>query len=445
MINHDECQRITKKIATKLSVDQFEVIISGQDENLTRYANSMIHQNVKSETSRIQLRVIKDKQVGVSSCDNLTDEGLNFVVRNALDICSLSKKDPDFVPLPEPAEMAPINNDKLDCSSHFTSPDHRAEIVSKMCLKAISKEVKAFGKMETNKNILFVGNSLGIDQYKETTHCAFHAQVMKELSSGFAQTSGNKLSDLDIDRVIDESIETCLQSLKLEALEPKEYEVILKPEATIGILMMLGYMGFSTLSIQEGRSYLSDKLGTLVFNEKLSIQDDYKNPLQSQVPFDFEGVSKKVVPIIQHGKFVDFVTDTKWSKKLNRANTGHALPAPNTYGPFPSNLVMETSNSGSWQEMVKNSSEAILITRFWYTNPLHPKKGICTGLTRDGTFLVQNGRIEKAIRNFRFTDNLVSMFSKIIQVGADKRLFEGMVAPSLHGESLRFVSQAEAG
>lgn len=445
MINHEECQTIVKKIANKLSVDQYEVIISGQDENLTRYANSMIHQNVKSESSRIQLRVIKNKQIGVSSCDNLTEEGLDFVIRNAMDICSLSKPDPEYVSLPEMIKSETPVDSLVDRSPHFTSPEYRAEVVSKICRQAIKKDVKAFGKMEAYQQALFIANSLGVDQYKETTNCSFHAQIMKELSSGFAQTSGNRLSDLDIDRVIDESIETCLSSLKLEPLDPGEYEVILKPEATIGILNMLSYMGFSTLAIQEGRSYLSGMDGKQIFSDLISIKDNFQDPLQNQIPFDFEGVPKKMVQLIKDGKFIDFVTDTKWSKKLNKPNSGHALPAPNAYGPFPRNLVLESSNQGTWQEMIKRAKKAILITRFWYTNPLHPKKGVCTGLTRDGTFLVQNGRIEKAIRNFRFTDNLVSMFSRILQVGADRRLYDDVVAPSLHGENLRFVSQAEAG
>jgi PmbA protein len=445
MINHEDCQSIVNKIANKLSVDQYEMIISGQDENLTRYANSMIHQNVKSETSHIQLRVIKNKQIGVSSCDNLSDEGLDFVIRNAMDICSLSKPDSDFTSLPEPTITEKGDSSMFDHSPDFTSPDFRAEAVSKVCKRAMEKAVKAFGKMETNKNVLFIANSLGIDQYQETTNCSFNAQMMHNISSGFAQTSGNKLSDLDINRVINESLETCLSSFTLESMDPGEYEVILKPEAAIGILEMLSYMGFSTLAIQEGRSYLSDKLGEMIFSDKLSIQDNSRNKWQNQSAFDFEGVAKKQVQIIKQGKFVDFVTDYKWANKLNKPNSGHALPAPNAYGPFPRNLVIEASDKGNWQDMVRNAKKAILITRFWYTNPLHPKKGICTGLTRDGTFLVQNGKIEKAIRNFRFTDNLVALFSKIIQVGMDDRLFDDVVSPSLHCESLRFVSQAEKG
>jgi predicted Zn-dependent protease len=443
MINHEECQDIVKKIANRLSVDQYEIMISGQDENLTRYANSMIHQNVKSESSRIQLRVIKNQQVGVSSCDNLSEEGLDFVIRNAMDICSLSKPDPEFISLPEPSNPTIQDRSVIDSSPDFTSPDYRADVVSKVCRKAIDKSVKAFGKMETNRDILFIANSLGIDQFEESTNCCFNTQIMHNISSGFAQTSGNKLVDLDINRVMDESLETCLSSFNLEPLDPGEYEVILKPEAAIGILEMLSYMGFSTLAIQEGRSYLSDKLGEQIFNNKLSIQDNSNSKLQNHSTFDFEGVAKKPVQIIKQGKFVDFVTDSKWAAKLNKPNTGHALPAPNAYGPFPRNLVIEASDQGTWRDMVKNAKKAILITRFWYTNPLHPKKGVCTGLTRDGTFLVQNGKIEKAIRNFRFTDNLVALFSKIIQIGADERRFDDVVSPSIHCESLRFVSQAE--
>jgi len=445
MITHENCQSIVKDIASKLPVDQYEIMISGQEESLTRFANSMIHQNVKSESSRIQLRVIKNNQIGVSSCDNLTEDGIDFVIRNAMDLCFMSKPDTEFVSLPSPSVSQYPEPVFFDHSRDFDSPDYRANTVSKVCQRAKNKSVNAFGKFESNRNRLFIANSLGIDQYQETTNCNFSSQIMDGFSSGFAQTSGRKLTDLSIERVIEESLETCLQSKTLDSLEPSEYEVILKPEATSGILGMLSYMGFSTQAIQEGRSYLSNRLNDTVFSELLSIQDNFRHKNQLMNVFDFEGSAKHPVQLIKNGKFSDFVTDSKWAMKLNKPNTGHALPAPNAYGPFPLHLVMEGGIGGDWRGMVKNAEKAILITRFWYTNPLNPKKGVCTGLTRDGTFLVLNGKIAKAIRNFRFTDNLISVFNSILHVGSDTRLCGDDVSPSLHCQSLRFVSQAEPG
>ena len=152
-------------------------------------------------------------------------------------------------------------------------------------------------------------------------------------------------------------------------------------------------------------------------------------------------ILQEKIELIRDGVFTDFVTDSKWSKKLNRRNTGHALPAPNTYGPLPINLVL-TPGSETLEEMISSSSEAILITHFWYSNPLHPKKGLVTGLTRDGTFLVKDGKIDKALKNLRYTDSFINLLSNIISLGNNLKLCDENLVPAMRCKSLRFTSVA---
>ena len=205
---------------------------------------------------------------------------------------------------------------------------------------------------------------------------------------------------------------------------------------------MIAHMGFSTVAIQEGRSFLSGKQHQQVFDQKLTLSDFCHHSLQADLPFDFEGVPKQKVEMIQNGIFRSFVTDSKWAAKLQIPNTGHALMAPNPFGPFPLHMVVETTGDASLAELIQQVKKGVLITRFWYANPIHPKMGTCTGLTRDGTFLIENGRIAYPIRNLRYTDNLVDMMNSIQVMTREKRFYNGMVVPAMHCRSMRFVSQA---
>ena len=159
------------------------------------------------------------------------------------------------------------------------------------------------------------------------------------------------------------------------------------------------------------------------------------------MPFDFEGIPKQKVEIIKDGVFNDFVTDSKWALKLGRKNTGHALPAPNVYGPVPLNLIFLEGDK-SLEDIISQTDEAILITRFWYSNPTNPKTGLATGLTRDGTFFVKNGKIDKPIKNLRYTDSLVNLLSNVLEVGNALRLYEGVLVPAIKCKSFKFTSVA---
>ncbi len=262
---------------------------------------------------------------------------------------------------------------------------------------------------------------------------------MKDQASGFAQSSSFAIKNIETERVVEDALWACLNSADAKPVESKAYEVILKPEAVEDILKMLNYMGFFTQSIVENRSFLSGKEGELIFDPCISIRDDARNPMQAPMPFDFEGAPKKTVPLIEKGIFKKMVTDAKYAAKLNMSNTGHALPAPNAYGPIPLHLVLEGEKQQSLEHMIKDCNEGILITRFWYANPAHPKKGIATGLTRDGTFYIKNGKIQHAIKNLRYTDSLVNVMSKVLSVGDQPRLYDRTLAPALRCASMKFT------
>ncbi len=441
MLGKEKCLDIYNVVKSFVKAPQFEVLIIGQEESLTRYANSVIHQNVRTVDANVQLRVVSGKKTGISSTNDLSRDGLADLVKTAMEIMELSEEDPDFLSLPEPQKIEYPSFDYFDSSLQFDSEDYKAQVISTICVKSKNYGLKAFGRFSTSKMELFVGNSLGVEAFTKSSEANLNVQIMGEGFSGFAQSTSKFISDLEIERAMNDAIETCLMSRNPTEIEPGDYKVILKPEATEDIIEMLNYMGFSCNAISEGRSFLSGKLGEKIFGENISIIDDGLDKRGIIMPFDFEGIPKQRVEIIKNGIFKDFVTDSKWAHKLGRRNTGHALPAPNTFGPIPINIIF-SEGIKTLEEMISETDEAILITHFWYSNPINPKIGLATGLTRDGTFLVRNGKIERPVKNLRYTDSLVSLLSNVLAVGTKLRLCERSLVPAIECKSLKFTSVA---
>jgi len=187
--------------------------------------------------------------------------------------------------------------------------------------------------------------------------------------------------------------------------------------------MYLGMMGLSAKAVQEQRSYMNGKFGEKIMDERINIIDDAHHPDTIGYPFDFEGVAKQRVEMIKDGVANAVVYDTYTAgKEEDKESTGHALPMPSSYSPLPINPVLETGDA-SVDEMIEETEDGILITRFNYLGAIHPVKSIVTGLTRDGTWLIEDGEVSKPIKNLRFTQNLVEAFDSVDLIGREQKLF----------------------
>lgn len=442
MTSIEHCKELAQLISSKVEAEQYEIIIHRTTEALTRFANSSIHQNVQSHEIQVHLRLIRGLQSSVTKTTDISETGIDWLIQQGQEQLQNSTPAMEPIILPASGETIALDSPKLDKSEAFKEPEYRAQVVSEVCDEAKKNEIQAFGSFSTTKQELFIMNSKNTIAYHESTQAQLISQMMRETNSGFAQSTASHIQMIEADRVKRESVDLCLRGENPQSLEPGEYEVILLPEAVQDILSMVSHMGFSTVGIQEGRSFLSEKQHQQVFDPKLTISDFSQHSLQFDLPFDFEGVPKQKVEIIKNGVFQSFVTDSKWSQKLNLPNTGHALMAPNPFGPFPLHLVVENIGESSLGDMIRQVKKAVLVTRFWYANPIHPKMGTCTGLTRDGTFLIENGQIVYPIRNLRYTDNLVEVLNHILATSREKRYYNGLVVPAMYCHSMRFVSQA---
>jgi PmbA protein len=238
-------------------------------------------------------------------------------------------------------------------------------------------------------------------------------------ASGYAQAAGSDVHAIDAAAVGEEAADKAERSANAGDLEPGEYEVILEEYAVATLLEYLAFDGFSALALQEGRSFM--ELGERVMGANVSIWDDGQDVTGLPSAIDFEGVAKQRVDLISEGVATAVVHDAATARRAGTRSTGHALPSPNTWGPISWNLFMAPGSS-SKDAMLANTERGIWVTRFHYVNIVHPKKAILTGMTKDGTFLIEHGRIVRPLRNFRFTQSIPEAFSTIDSISSQTRL-----------------------
>jgi predicted Zn-dependent protease len=273
--------------------------------------------------------------------------------------------------------------------------------------------------------------------------------IMSDASSGYASTTSMDVSDLDAEALGRVALDKALRSREPTDIEPGAYTVILEEEAVADMLFTLGYLGFGALSVQEGRSFMNGHFGERITGENITIWDDGLDPRGLMQPFDYEGVPKQRVTLVERGIARGVVYDSFTAgREADQESTGHSLPAPNTFGPFPSNLFM-APGVATKAEMLASTERGIWVTRFHYTNPVHPVQTVLTGMTRDGTFLVEDGEIVRPLKNLRFTQSILEAFGRADMVGDQLQLVSsgwggtGLCVPALKIRDFQFTGATQ--
>ena len=410
--------------------DQTEVLVSNADSYLTRFANNYIHQNVAERNATLTVRVVFGKKIGVASTNDLDAESVRRTVDQAAMIARLQKDNPEFVSLPGP-EPVPEVAAWSDETARF-GPDELARGVAAVIAAARSGGLEAAGAFSTTVSELAVGNSLGVRAYQKSTVAALSTVFMGESQSGYAQARSRDVGAIDPGAVAGQALEKALASSGAKSVDPGEYEVILEPEAVADMLGFFVRSSFSAMAYQEGRSYLQGKLGQKLFPDSVSIWDDGLDPVGLPQAFDFEGVPKRRVMLVDRGVPVNLLYDSYTAgREPGRTSTGHAGPAmAGGFGPMAGNLFMAAGDA-SIEDMIRATKKGILVTRFHYTNPVSPVRTLLTGMTRDGTFLIEDGRITAPVKNFRFTQSIADALAGVEMVGRERRFVGGWRGGSL--------------
>jgi len=410
MLGSEKLQEVAEHVLALSSADQTEVLILGSNEYLTRFAVNTVHQNVSETDMAVRVRAVFGKKVGVASGNDLSDDALKKTVEAAETVAQFQQENPEFDSLPAPKPYQEVNA-YVEATAVYT-PQERAEGVASICAMAQENGLTAAGAFSTAESEIMAANSLGVMAYHRNTLAHLVNVIMSENSSGYATSTNPDISKIDPHAVGQIAVDKALQSRNPTDIQPGAYTVILEESAVADMLLMLGYLGFGALAVQEGRSFMCGHLGEQITGSNISIWDDGLDTRGLALPFDFEGMPKQRVKLIEKGFAKGVVYDTFTAgREKGKTSTGHSLPAPNSLGPIPVNIFMAPGQSTK-EEMLASTKRGIWVTRFHYTNPLHPIKTTLTGMTRDGTFLIEDGKITRPLKNLRFTQSILEAFAQ---------------------------------
>jgi predicted Zn-dependent protease len=407
-------------LALRMVRGQAEALYLAQDAALTRFAASRIHQNVSEHDASLRVRVLEDGRTGVASTNRLDDQGIAEVVARATELCRRAAPNPDPTPLAGADRGAGDSELGHVAATANAEPERRAEGARAVIAAAQAEDLVASGAFSTEVATMAVANTNGL----RSCHTSTQAKLLTvmtgaERASGYAQAVGTDVGAIDAAAVGAEAADKAARSVGATDLEPGAYDVILEEYAVQTVLEYLSYAGFSALAVEEGRSFMD--LGDRVMGDNVSIWDDGTDPTGLPSAADFEGVAKQRVDLVTDGIATAVVHDSATARRADVASTGHALPAPNTFGPMAWNLFMAPGSS-SKEAMLSSIERGLWVTRFHYVNIVHPRKAVLTGMTKDGTFLIENGRIVRPIRNLRFTEEIPAAFSRIEAITAQTKL-----------------------
>ena len=436
----DELIAIAQQVLEHADGTGVEAIARDARLELTRFAANAIHQNVAESGLQLRARVIAEDRVGVAEIRSQRAEAPRLVAE-AAETARRIKAAVDVAPLPEPDGQADSPVAFSEATS-AASPEARADMVATLTGLAARKGLRAYGYVSTQTTATAVLNTTGVRRAATSTQASMIAVVRGENGSGYAARHSPDIESIDAAELAEEAVETCERNQGAAAFEPGVYEVVISPYAVAELLGHLSWVGFSALAKQEHRTFM--RLGERMMSEAITVSDDCRTDDLFPYPFDDEGVSTRVMPIIDRGVCANFVYDTPTAARDGVQSTGHSLPQPNTWGPFARHMVMSAGDESA-AELTASVQRGLYVTRFWYVRNVHPLRTVITGMTRDGTFLIENGKLGEPVRDLRFTQSMVDALADVRGVSRERMLEleegeSGVLAPWLHLGHFAFTS-----
>lgn len=425
MSRQDDMETTIARALAASDADETEILAFQSDTALTRVANSEIHQNVAEANTAISVRAIVDNRIGTASTNRTEVDALADAVKAAVANARVSPRVEDWPGLPE---FPVITDDRRAAATSECTPGRRADLIHEALTLAKNNKMTMAGALETGETTVFIGNSHSGVSRSSLTDVDVNMVLMDFDSSGYAAWVGRDLNDLDITKLGWRAAGKAAGSRKPQDLPPGAYTVILEPAAVADMLSFLAYVGLGALSVQEKQSFMAGHLTERLVGEKITFWDDATDPRTLGIPFDYEGVPKEKVVFFKNGVANSVVYDTRTAAREGRLSTGHALPAPNTHGPLPTNLFLEPGDQ-KLDEMIASTENGVLVTRFHYTNIEEPMRAVLTGMTRDGTFLIENGAVAAGLKNLRFTQSILDALSAVAAVGSELTLVHSLLGP----------------
>lgn len=447
-MTRDEARTVLDRALAAAGGLEMEAVLGGGRSELTRFANNEITQNVSERRYVLSVRVARGKRTGRATGNDLSPEGVARLVRRADEAARLSPEIDDLLPLPGPQEYRAV--DAVDAATASMGPDARSEAVSRAVRRCREAGLVGAGLYESGAGSigeygsiapLAIANTRGLFAHHDGTAARFTLSAIDGTASGWASGESHASRDIDADAIAARAVEKAVRSRGPARWEPGHYTVVLEPAAVSDLLTDTSWLSFGALPVQEGRSFLSGKMGERILGENITIRDDPYHPLHRGIPFDAEGIPTRPVTIVEKGIAKSPVYDRQTAAREGKESTGHGLTYPNPYGPIASHLVLE-GGTGGVEELVARVDRGLLVTRVWYTNVVDTMSATLTGMTRDGLFAIEGGKIGGAVGNFRFNQSIVRMLNEVDALSAAERV-GGVVCPGLLVRSFHMSSGTE--
>ena len=477
MMTKEQAADIFDRVRRFSAADEVEVLFTGARFALTRFANNAIHQNVEDENCIASIRTNFGGQTARATANQFDEESLKRAVDASEKLARVQEPDPDLLSMPDAREA--VGADQSVRATRFfeqtaaISPGERADAVGRIVGVAGKHRLTTAGIYSSSESEEGIFNSRGLAEWHTQTLAEVSITMLAEDSSGWQKLNSPDVRNLDPVQLAETAARKAVESAHPREIPAGKYTVILEPSAALDIVGFM-FWDFSGMAILDQRSFLNDRIGTKLFGENINIWDDATHPLQAGSPFDGEGMRRQRVQLVEQGvvKRVVYARGTAAKmKKSGYANaqvsaqsaganlghkfnvgliesTGHGFPLQNEMGEMPLNIVVggaeETQAvAQSVDQMVASTERGLLVTRLWYIREVDPYEKIVTGMTRDGTFLIENGKVQCGLRNFRFNQSLIAMLSNVEAMGTSVRVcgeesFD-MVVPAMKVKEFNFT------
>ncbi len=397
------------RLGKAAGAEETEVHLDETLDALTRFANNGIHQNVAEHGLTVSVRTFLDRKTARVTTNKLDEDSLRAAVESSLSLAQSQPKVPYLLPMPAKQRYQRVQ--RFVKSTAELSAAERARAVRKACDLAVKEGQVAAGIFVSGQMQSAVGNSRGLFATYRQTRAEFSITMQQEAATSWAKGNAADVRNLDPQVLAQRASKKARLATSAGELPPEKYTVILEPAAVLDLVGFLFY-DFAATAVDDKRSCLNDRMGKQLFGENISICDDAYHPGQLGAPFDGEGIPRQRVLLVDKGVPRNLVYSRSSAKRAGKKPTGHGFALPNEYGEAPMNLVFSGGKS-SLEEMIASTDRGLLVTRLWYIREVDPYEKVMTGMTRDGLFLVEKGKVTSAARNFRFNQSVLEMLRNV--------------------------------
>ena len=433
--SEEEARKILEKAMSFSKADACVINLGGSESGNIRYARNTVSTAGHQSNQTLAVEASFGKKSGTATIDEFDDASLEKVVRRAEELAQLSPENPEF--------MAPLGPQTYDESVSYveatanTTPEFRAQVAEKSIKPAGEKDVTAAGFLDDGAGFSAMLNSNGLFAYNRSTNVDFTVTMRTNdgTGSGWVTRDYNDITKFNAEEASAIAIDKAVMSREARAIEPGRYTVILEPAAAEELLGNMG-RSFNARTADEGRSFMSKegggtKLGDKIVDERVTIWSD---PLHPDVPtstWSGDGLPRKKTMWVENGVVKNLAYDRYWASQQDVEPVS-----------YPSNMIMQGGDA-SLDDMIKGTKRGILVTRFWYIRSVDPQTLLFTGLTRDGTFYIENGQIKYPVKNFRFNESPIIMLNNLEELGEQVRV-NGNLIPYMKIRDFTFTSLSDA-